>query len=88
MSLYQTDNAIRIVNSGYSDATAFKASVDGQTLVYELATPVTYNLTPTEVTTLLKQNRIWTDCNGNTAVTYRADTKTYIDNAIAAIVNA
>ena len=51
-------------------------------LVYELATPVTYQLTPQEIKTLLGVNNIWSDA-GNTAVTYPADTKLYIDNKIA-----
>ena len=50
-------------------------------LVYELATPQTITLTPTEVTTLLGDNNIWADC-GDVAVLYRADTKAYIDGTI------
>lgn len=46
--------------------------------VYELATPTTYHLTPQEITTLLGQNNIWSD-TGDTSVTYKADTKLYID---------
>ena len=50
----------------------------GAQVVYELATPVTYQLTPQEVSTLLGQNNIWADA-GDTSVTYKADTKLYID---------
>ena len=32
------------------------------TILYELATPQTYQLTPTQVTTLLEQNNIFADC--------------------------
>jgi hypothetical protein len=42
-----------------------------------LKTPVTYQLTPTEVTLLLGYNNVWAD-TGDTTVTYRADTKLYI----------
>lgn len=45
----------------------------GAQVVYKLATPQTYQLTPTEVTTLLGQNNIWHDANGETEVTYMAD---------------
>ena len=38
-------------------------------VVYELATPQTYQLTPTEVTTLLGDNTIWAD-TGDVSVTY------------------
>ena len=51
-------------------------------VVYELVTPQTYHLTPQEITTLLGQNNIWADA-GDTSVTYRADTKLYIDKKIA-----
>ena len=42
------------------------------TVVYELATPQTYQLTPTEVTTLLGDNTIWAD-TGDVTVTYRSN---------------
>ena len=54
----------------------------GAQVVYELATPLTYNLTPQEITSLLGQNNIWADC-GDTSVTYRADTTLYISKKIA-----
>lgn len=75
-------------NYNQSDsASAFKTSVTGQQLVYELATPVTINLTEQEVIETLKgQNNVW--CNtGDTEVTYRADTKLYIDNKIATLLS-
>lgn len=40
----------------YTDATAFKTAMDGVQLVYELATPQTYNLTPTQIDMLLNYN--------------------------------
>lgn len=51
-------------------------------IVYELETPVTVQLTLQEVTTLLGQNNIWAD-TGDTDVTYRADTKLYIEKLTA-----
>lgn len=53
------------------------------TLVYPLAAPTTYQLTPTEVRTLLGNNNIWAD-TGDTEVAYRADTARYIDSRINA----
>ncbi len=50
--------------------------------VAELAEYLTYQLTPTEVALLQGQNNVWTD-TGNTTVTYKADTKPYIDKKIA-----
>ena len=40
----------------------FKTAVSGWKLVYELAEPVEYDLTPEEVTTLLGSNTLWADC--------------------------
>lgn len=56
----------------YSDAAAFKSAVSGVKLVYELATPQTYNLTPQEVELLVGQNNVWAD-TGDVTLTYGAD---------------
>ena len=64
---------IYVRDDNYTDATTFTNSVNGHYLVYELATPVTYQLTPQEVTTLLATNNFFHDANGDTQVTYRAD---------------
>lgn len=53
-------------------------------VVYQLDTAQTYQLTPTEVTTLLGQNHLWAD-TGDIFVDYCADTKTYVDDAIPAV---
>ena len=49
----------------------------GAQVVYKLATPQTYQLTPEEVTTLLGQNNVWADC-GPSTVEYPCNTKLYI----------
>ena len=54
---------------------------------YTLETPVTYQLTPTEVATLLGDNTIWAD-TGDTEVEYRADVKLYINKKIAEAISA
>ena len=46
----------------------------GAQVVYQLSEPITYQLTPQEVTTLLGTNNIWADCGG-VDVTYRAGEK-------------
>lgn len=51
-------------------------------IVYKLATHQTYQLTPTEVRTILGGNNIYTDA-GAVSVEYRADLKMYIDKKIA-----
>ena len=52
-------------------------------LVYPLSTPLTVQLDPETVTTLLGQNNIFCDA-GSVAVSYRCDTKLYIDKLLNA----
>jgi hypothetical protein len=49
---------------------------------YKLRNPITYTLTPQEITSLLGTNNLWAD-TGNSNVEYRADTKMYIDRKVA-----
>ena len=74
-------------DSAYTDAESFKTAMSGVQLVYELATPIHYTLTPTEIKTLLGQNNVWAD-TGDTEVEYRASTKMYIDRKITEAVAA
>ena len=60
-----------IIDNSFSDAAAFKAAMSGVQLVYELATPIVYDLTPVEIRTLAGQNTIWAD-TGDVTVTYKA----------------
>ena len=78
---------IYIRDDDYATATDFKSAVTGQTLVYELAEPITYHLTPTEIKSLFGDNNVWAD-TGDTTVVYRADTAKYIDKKIAEVINA
>ena len=69
----------------------FKSAMSGVQLCYELATPQTYQLTPTEVATLLGDNTIWAD-TGDTEVEYRANTELWVQRkiteAVAAVLNS
>ena len=56
----------------------------GAQVVYQLAASTTYNLTPTEVKSLLGINNVWSDV-GDVEVEYRADTKLYINKKIAEV---
>ena len=60
-----------------------KSAVNGFILCYELATPLTIDLTPQQMTTLLGTNNIWSDA-GDVTVEYKADIKEYIKKMIAA----
>lgn len=65
---------IRIVDNAFANMSKedFTTAVTGQTLVYELYEPQTYQLTPQEVTMLLGNNTLWAD-TGDTTLTYMAD---------------
>lgn len=45
----------------YYTAEDFKTAMSGVQLVYPLATPQTYQLTPQQINTLLGQNNVWSD---------------------------
>ena len=66
------------------DAAAFRTGMDGVYAVYKIATPQTYQLTPTQVETLLGVNNIWAD-TGDVSVEYRADTGLYIAKVISSL---
>lgn len=73
--------------TSYADAAAFTAAMSGVQLVYELATPIEVDLTPTQITTLLGTNNVWADA-GDTTVNYYADTTLFVNKKIAAAVAA
>ena len=62
---------IRVLKTRANDVASFRSFLNSNNLqfCYELATPQTYQLTPTEVTTLLGDNTIWAD-TGDVSVTY------------------
>ena len=88
LGLFRVGASNLIINLGtFADAETFKTWLASNTLeiVYELATPQTYQLTPQEVTTLLATNNFFHDANGDTQVQYRAtsavvDSKTITAN--------
>ena len=50
------------------------------TIVALLQTPVTYQLTPTQISAIVGTNNVFTDTNGNTSVVYACSLKDYIDS--------
>ena len=63
----------------------FETAIENVKFVYELATPQTYNLTPTEIKTLLGINNIFADC-GDVDVEYVRDA-TLIINKLLELVS-
>lgn len=79
MSIYLIySDRIGVHDSRYTDGNTFTQAVNGFHVVYELATPITYQLDPVQVACLLGQNNIFADC-GAVAVRYIADIGLYID---------
>lgn len=72
---HNSQHYIYVKDSTYStqwtnnDMAGFKSAMSGVQLVYELATPQTVQLTPTEVETVIGQNNIWAD-SGQVYVEY------------------
>lgn len=82
------DNVIFVNNNGqirinteevFASKSDMLAGLGGSITVAYPIEPVTYDLTPTQIATLLGVNNIWHDCNGDTDVEYNADTKLYIE---------
>ena len=59
-------------NDAYTDAATFKTAMSGVQLVYELATPIEVDLTPTQITTLSGANNIWADTGDIILLEYMA----------------
>ena len=74
-----------------TSAVDYKTILTGSQFVYELANPIEYQLTESEISgilsTLYGTNNIWSS-TGDTEVTYPADTKLYIDGKIAEAIAA
>lgn len=67
------DNArIKIRDDSKQELTKaeWEAAIEGVYIASTLATPVTYQLTPTDIQTLIGDNVIWSDTNGSNTATY------------------
>lgn len=77
---------VQVPNSIATTVAELKAWLDTQEVILSwlLEQPQTYQLTPTEVTTLLGWNTLYAD-TGDVAVKYRADPQMYTDGRLAAV---
>ena len=55
------DTAVYVKDNRYTNATTFKQAMSGTGILYELATPQTYQLTPQQVNTLVGTNNVWSE---------------------------
>ena len=75
---------INSVATFISAVQALETGGSGLYVAYELETPVTIQLTPQQLSTLLGQNNIFAD-TGDVSVEYRADIQLYINKVVAAL---
>ena len=73
-----TNRYMCIRDTSYTNATTFKSAMSGVQLVYELATPQTYQLTPKQLLQFTLDNNISANC-GDVEVTYRLNLNTAIE---------
>lgn len=80
-----SNHRVWIYGSIYNDLSPadFKAAMQGVQLVYELAEPIEYDITPQEVQMLLGDNNVWCD-TGDTTLEYKVDLGRYIAKLQAA----
>lgn len=76
-------NRLMIKHTDAVDLATFKEwlSSNSVTVVYKLDTPLTVQLTPTQVNTILGVNNVWAD-TGDVYVKYRADVDLYIQKKL------
>ena len=55
------DTTVYVKDNRYTNATTFKQAMSGTGILYELATPQTYQLTPQQVNTLVGTNNVWSE---------------------------
>lgn len=65
---FASTNGINVKDSRYTNAATFKTAMSDVQLCYELATPITYQLTGTDILTSVGDNYIWSD-SGDVTIT-------------------
>ena len=63
------DTTVYVKDNRYTNATTFKQAMSGTGILYKLATPQTYQLTPQQVNTLVGTNNVWSE-QGNIELSY------------------
>ena len=79
-------SGIVLVNTAFANYTPaqVKTAVTGTQLVYELATPVVYDLTGEELVSVLGMNNVFANCGDVTELVYRADTALFVEKKLGA----
>lgn len=80
-----SDGNIYIRNDNYTTLENFTSAVANVGIMFELKTPITYQLTPTEIRSLLGINNVWADCGAITELKYTRDLNLCINDIISRI---
>lgn len=78
-----SDGNIYIRNTNYTSLEDFTSAVANVEIMFKLKTSVTYQLTPTEIRSLLGINNIWADCGSITELKYTRDLNLCINDIIS-----
>ena len=83
------NGAIYIYDNRFTDAETAAAICEANPIqvCYALATPIVFNFTAGQIKSVLGKNHVWAE-TGDVTLKYAADTKLYIDAAIAAAVGS
>lgn len=73
------NNSIFIMDNRYTTTAELRTALDGINAVYELAQPISVQLDPVTITSLIGNNNIWSDTGSVSSCEYRADTKLYLE---------
>lgn len=78
--IYCVGQTIDVHDARYTNVSDFNTALASSMVIYELATPQTFNLTPTQVLTLLGQNYVSHDGGGTISLVYIKKDSTIIPN--------
>lgn len=73
--------SLNVRDSSYSTVEEFETALEGQKMCYAIKDIAEYDIQPKEVKTFLGENHISVNA-GRIELTYKADNKTYVDNAV------
>ena len=82
MACFTNQERFVVKDTNYTDVPTFTSSVSGQTLVYELETHLTVQLSAQTITALLNENNIWCDTNGDTSVKFILSVGEYVNQNV------
>jgi hypothetical protein len=81
--IYYAATMLWTQDNRYTDSAQYKSAMSGQTVAYPLNDPVTYQLTATQIQTVIGTNHIWTD-GTSLELDYHADRYGKVERLLAA----